>query len=74
MYSHYNEDTRYTQGMSTLAAILLIYFPDEIVRNSFERLLHLVGVWSFRQFVRGLQIPLLLRKRLVWGHCQLSYV
>jgi len=28
-YAMYNEETRYTQGMSTLAAILLIYLPTE---------------------------------------------
>jgi len=28
-YALYNEETRYTQGMSTIAAILLIYIPTE---------------------------------------------
>jgi len=28
-YTVYNSETRYTQGMSTIAAILLIYFPSE---------------------------------------------
>jgi len=28
-YAMFNEETRYTQGMSTLAAILLIYLPTE---------------------------------------------
>jgi len=47
-YALFNRETKYTQGMSTLAAILLIYFPDEAECYTALRIIFLnynMGEW-----------------------------
>eukprot|EP01126_Amoeba_proteus_P056975 TRINITY_DN7222_c0_g1_i1.p1 TRINITY_DN7222_c0_g1~~TRINITY_DN7222_c0_g1_i1.p1 ORF type:complete len:271 (+),score=57.86 TRINITY_DN7222_c0_g1_i1:600-1412(+) len=44
-YARYNNATKYTQGMSTLAAILLVYFTDEA--EAFGALCQLFSNFSF---------------------------
>jgi len=47
-YAMYNEETRYTQGMSTLAAILLIYLPtEELAFNGMKVIFNNYGLNEF---------------------------